>query len=489
MTSGWAPPTTSGAPVAIDRSLGHGRLRTIDCVAQSLAVGPIFSAAVFGAVLFALSGGVGPFVMVLTTIGVLGLGVVISELAKRVSGTGTVYEYVAHTLGRRSAIFAAGAYHLAAIALFTGIPIVGGILLKAFCAEHFGFDPPWWVAALVVLAFTIGVNLVGVQMSVRTQLAIVVASLVPFLILAVAVILDGGATGNTADVFNPSTVAASGATFDGLLFAILMFVGFELAAALGEEAAEPARSIPTALIAAILICGLFYVLTQYVGAIGSGGPNDLAFDFAVLADHYVGSWLGTLVELAVLLDIVAVGIGFAVGTSRGLFTLARDGLLPSRLAALNRRGVPATSTLVVGALALTVVGVGLIVYGTAAPADASGVIIGPPDALAAFTVTSTTGAFVICVVYVLLAVGGIAYFAFRERVPGAVIAGFVGLATAGAGVAAQFADPTAPVGDARWGRHLGLVILGVVAIWLIGNMLGNRGRVRAAGARARRREP
>ncbi len=207
----------------------------------------------------------------------------------------------------------------------------------------------------------------------------------------------------------------------------------------------------------------------------------------MLADHYVGGWLGTLVELAVLLDIVAVGIGFTAGTSRGLFTLARDGLLPSRLTAVNRQDVPTTSTLVVGALALAVVLVGLIVYGVAAPEDASGVVIGPPDAIDAFTVTSTIGAFVICVVYVLLAIGGIAYFAFRERVPGAVIAGFVGLATAGAGVAAQFIDATAPVGDARWGRHLGLVVLGVVAVWLLGNMLVNRDRVRAAGDRARRR--
>ena len=45
------------APVRTS-SLGHhgGRLRTIDCVAQSLAVGPIFSAAVFGAILFASVG-------------------------------------------------------------------------------------------------------------------------------------------------------------------------------------------------------------------------------------------------------------------------------------------------------------------------------------------------------------------------------------------------------------------------------------------------
>src|SRR5829696_5950436 len=394
MTSGWAPPTTTDAPRAGDGSLGHhgGKLRTIDCVAQSLAVGPIFSAAVLGAILFALSGGVGPFVMVLTTIGILGLGSLVSEMAKRFSGSGTVYEYVAHTLGKRSAVFAAGAYHVAAIALYTGIPIIGGILLKSFCTEHFGFDPPWWVAALAVLVFTIGVNLIGVQVSVRTQLSIIGLSLVPFVILTVAVIADGGPNGHTADVFNPSTVAAGGSILDGLLFAILMFVGFELAAALGEETADPARSIPTAILATILICGFFYVVTQYVGAIGSGGPEDVPFDFAALADQYVGGWLGTMIELAVLLDVLAVGIGFTAATSRGLFTLARDGLLPSRLTAVNGRDVPTTATLAVGAVAAAVVVVGLLVYGVAAPEDPSGVVVGPPDAINTFTVTSTIGA-------------------------------------------------------------------------------------------------
>ena len=130
--------------------LGHsgGKLRTIDCVAQSLAVGPIFSAAVLGAILAGLSGGVGPFVIVLTTIGILGLGIVVAAFATRFSGTGTVYEFVAHTLGKPAAVFAAGAYHLAAISLYTGIPIVGAVFIKLFCSAHLGFDPPWWIVAL-----------------------------------------------------------------------------------------------------------------------------------------------------------------------------------------------------------------------------------------------------------------------------------------------------------------------------------------------------
>jgi len=468
--------------------LGHsgGKLRTIDCIAQSLAVGPIFSAAAIGSILAGLSGGVGPFVIILTTVGILGLGYLISELAKRFSGTGTVYEYVAHTLGKKPAVFSAGAYHLAAISLYTGIPIIGAIFIKSFLAVHMNWDPPWWLAALAVLVFTIGVNLIGVQVSVRTQLLIIIASLVPFLILVAAIILEGGATGNTASVFNPDNIAEGGSVFKGLLFAILMFVGFELAAALGEETEQPQRSIPIAIVATILIVGVFYTLTQYVGTIGSGGPDALPFDFAVLGEAYVGRWLGVLVELAVILDILAVGIGFTAATSRGLFTLARDGLLPSRLAAVNRKDVPTWATYVVGLCGLTVIAIGLIVYGTAAPTDETGAIVGPPDVLNEFTVTSTIGAFVICVVYVLVALGGISYFAFRESVPGAVLAGMVGLVTAGAGVAAQFIEGTAPVGDALWGRHLGLVLIAVVLLWLIVNIVARPRQVAAAGNRARR---
>ena len=199
-----------GRGPAVELGRSGGKLRTIDCVAQSLAVGPNFSAVVLGAILAGLLGGVGPFVIVLTTVGILGLGIVVAAFATRYSGSGTVYEFVAHSLGKPAAVFAAGSYHLAAISLYTGIPIVGAVFLKLFCSAHFGFDPPWWLLALVVLVVTIVVNLIGVQVSVRTQLTIIVASLVPFLILAVAIVADGGPGREPTAVFDPGKSPRAG---------------------------------------------------------------------------------------------------------------------------------------------------------------------------------------------------------------------------------------------------------------------------------------
>ncbi len=493
MASEWASPSlTMGASepervLTAAPALGRtgGRLRTIECLAQSLALGPVFSATVLGVLVAERSGGVGPFVMLMTTIGVLALGWLVSELARRISGSGTVYEFVAHTLGRGPAVFAAGSYHLGAIALFTGLPIIGGIYLKDICNEHFGFDPPWWLAAAVVLLITIGLNLTGVHLSVRTQLVLVAGALVPFVVLAGAIMVDGGPEGNTADVFNPSTVSDTGRIFDGLLIAILMFVGFELSAALGEETARPSRSIPTAMLGALAISSAFYIVMQYAGAIGAGGPDQLPLRFNDLGDHYVGGWLGTSIELAVLADIIAVGLGFAAGTSRGLFTLARDGLLPSRLAEVNRENVPRVTTLIVGAVSAVVILIALAVYGVAAPEDGFGVATDPPDALAAFEAMTSVGAFVICVVYALLAIGGILYFVFRERMPGAAIAGAVGLLTAGAGVAAQFTDAAPGFDEAHFGRNVGVLLMALVAIWVVASAIFNGAAVRRAGSRAR----
>lgn len=464
---------------------GTAKLTTIDCVAQSLAVGPIFSAAALGGILAFLAGGVGPFVIILTTVGILGLGYLISELAKRFSGSGTVYEFIANTLGKKPAVFAAGAYHAAASALVAAIPIVGGIFAKAFCAAHLGFDPPWWVMAIIIGAVIVLLNALGVQVSVKSQLVIIVASLIPFLILAIAIVADGGPGGNTGSVFNPGNVAEGGSIFKGLMFAILMFVGFELSAALGEETENPQKSIPKAVLATILIVAAFYLITQYVGAIGSGGPNQLPFDFGVLAKEYVGNWLSVLVELAIILDMLAVGIGFCAATSRGIFTLARDGMLPKPLAAVSKRNVPLNAIVLELATMVVILVVALAKYGTELNPIENGDPTIPPGPMVfkAFLVMSTIGAFVISVVYVLLCLGGIVYFSKQGHIR-AVIGAVIGLLTAGAGVLAQFISGTAPVGDALWGRHLGLIVLGAVAVWLVLNLMQRPDKVELAGQHA-----
>jgi amino acid transporter len=443
---------------------GGAKLSTLDCIAQSLAVGPIFSAAAIGGALAGLSGGVGPFVVLLTTVGILAIGYVVSELAKRYSGSGAVYELIAHTAGKPAGVFGAASYYLALLSLGCALPIIGGMTAHDFFNNHMSLDLPWWVWGIVVLALIVGINMIGVQISVKTQLAIIGLSAIPFLILCIVIIAKGGSSGNTFKVFNPGEVAKGGSVFKGLLFAILMFVGFEMAAALGEETANPKKSIPVAVMSTIVIVMGFYLITQYAGTIGSGGKDELPFDFPMLSTHYIGSKFSVLIELAILLDIIGIGIGMCAAVSRGLFTLSRDGLLPKALAKINPKSNPAVATMLFGAIGLVVLFVSLAKYGTKMPLGPDGSPAGPPDVLNSFLVLSTIGSMMFCVVYVLLCVGAARIFMGSN--PAGLVAVVLGLLTAGGGFLAQFITGLAPVGDALWGRHLALALIVVVGAWL-----------------------
>ncbi len=444
--------------------LAGGQLSTVDCVAQSLAVGPVFSGGVLGGLIaFSLAPGAGPFVILLTTVGVLGIGWTLSEFAKRFSGTGTVYEFIAHSLGKRAAAFCAGIYHIAAIALAgPGIAIIGGLWARSFFDNHMGLDLAWWVWALIIAALMFGANVMGVQISVKAQLVLIVLSIVPFLVLAVKVISDGGPGGNSLKSFNPGNVAEGGSVFKGLLFAILMFIGFELAAALGEESKDPQKSIPKAVVATILIVGAFYLITQYTLAIGDPAAGG---DFSALADIYLNRFFAVWIDLAILLDILAVGIGFQLAAARGLFTLSRDGLLPKPLAKLNARSLPAMASFVILIITVITTLIALIKYGTDLIDPAGPAAFFNTDVFNAFLIASRIGGFLISVVYVMLCVGALKSFATKK--PLDLIAAVIGLATVLLAIYSQFWKETAPVASELWGRHLALILLAIAVIWAV----------------------
>ena len=460
---------------------GSGTLTTTDCVAQSMAVGPIFSAAVIGGALAGLAGGVGPFVVVITMVGILGLGFVISEFAKRYSGAGAVYEFLAHTLGKRVAIFGAAIYFLAYAFLVGGLPMAFGATAVPWWQTEFSQNVPWWVFGVGLIVVVTIINVLGITFSVRAQLAVVALSIVPFIILSVVVIAKGGVSGNHFSVFEPGHIAAGGSVFKGLLFAILMFVGFELAAVLGEETAKPKRSIPVAVFTVILITAVIYIVTQYVGTIGSGGPGAIPFDYQAIAKHYVGSWLSTLIGLAIMLDIIGIAIGFSAACARGVFALSRDGLLPKSFTKVSSRRVPIVGTLSISALMviLTVLA-GLIWNWSNSTASA----LVPFDAFWMFLVASAFGSFLVSLIYALLCVAALRMFLAEGQLGKALVPVLLGFLISAGGIVAQFINGLAPTGTAAQGRNLALVGLALTILWLVYNIMRRPEAVEAAGQHA-----
>ncbi len=131
------------------------------------------------------------------------------------------------------------------------------------------------------------------------------------------------------------------------------FIGFDTAATAGEEAKNPKRDLPRAIIVSLIIVTVMYVLVALaaVGAKpweqfeGSGGEAVLA----TILEQVTGSaWPSAILSIGAVLSIFSVVLAVMYGQTRILFAMGRDGLLPKAFTRINpRTQTPAVNTYIV----------------------------------------------------------------------------------------------------------------------------------------------
>lgn len=400
----------SGGMAASPQRLGNGVLTLFDCVAQSLSIGPIFSTAFVAFLIAGIAAGSAPVSVIIGAIGVLALGYVVTLYARRYKGAGAVYDYLRQT-NPALGIFSAGIYFIGTITLATGGFLVIGLLISQTLGQYLGLNIPWWLWAVVAVVALFAINHFGIRLATRAQLTLTAISVIPLLILAIVIIARGGDAGNTIQAFNPSNVPISG-LFGGILFAILLFVGFETSASLAEETTNPERTIPRAVILSVVLAGIFFLIMVYACDIGYGlahtdkwASDPAALD--TLANRYVGKWLAILVDIAVLLDALAVMSAFTATTARGFFAVARSGLLPRLLSRQSQHNTPLGGNLLVLVVGLLVIAITALAQIGHADAVAQG------NVFTQFGIMSTVGSITIEIIYIILAV--VAFRFVREN--------------------------------------------------------------------------
>ena len=339
-------------------------------VAQSVGfMGPVFSAAfiiplIIGVNFAARGAGTSAGLAVLFAgIGVFALGWIVAQYAKRIHAAGSLYDYVTEGLGSTVGAGAGWLYYGGTIILTTGL----GVLLGGFVHDNLlptlGIDDPvlpiWlWDAVFALLLFA--VLYFGVQISTRVQLTLALISMAVVLIFFVTVIIDLGDANDFGKAFDPNPADGFSGIMFGVLYGVLIFVGFETAANLAEETANPKRAIPRAVLGAVVLVSIFYLIAAYVEVAGFG------FDLAIITSPEVAGaplfalgapgtefgsefWLKALM-IVVFLDMLAVCVGAGVASTRGVFAMARDRRLPGAFASVSSRfGTPS------GAIALLIV--------------------------------------------------------------------------------------------------------------------------------------
>jgi amino acid transporter len=242
---------------------------------------------------------------------------------------------------------------------FTTEHVVDGETVHTLTALGYG------TAVLAMAAFVV-INYIGVRWFARLNNVLVAWKLAIIAIVIVAFLVTEFHTGNFSDHgFAPAGVHGmfSAIATSGIVFS---YLGFRQGIELAGETDNPKRNVPLAVIGAVLITGVLYVLLQ-IAFIAAVNPSDLAHgwasldyknDFgplAALATLLGLGWLATLLYIDAIVSPADTGLIYTTVTSRISYAMARNENAPQALAKTTNRGVPFVS------LVVTFV-VGLIVF-------------------------------------------------------------------------------------------------------------------------------
>jgi amino acid transporter len=391
-------------------------LRFWEAIALSIAImAPTAAMALNGTVPAQLVGQAVPLAFIFATVGVVFVSYAFIRLSQNFSHAGSVYAFSGATLGPRAGFFAGWALFGTYLAFTAASTAEVGLFGQAF----FGGTGIWADAEWLVIALLAGVGIAllafgDIRVATRSLLGMEGIS-VALIVLLVAVIFVKLATGSaprdqgfTADIFSVPGGTSLDTIATAAVFGFLSFAGFEGAAALGEETAEPRRNIPRAIGTAVLVAGGFYIVVIIAQTLGFGtdpaGVKAFGGSSSPLGDlsrDYVGSTLSDLINLGAMVSAFASGLGTATAGSRILFALGRDGFGSSRLAqASARTGAPAGALVVVMTIAFTVM-VAQRIVGT--------------NAANAFFYPGTIGVLSLLVAYIVTNVGALRFLFGRVR--------------------------------------------------------------------------
>jgi amino acid transporter len=217
--------------------------------------------------------------------------------------------------------------------------------LAPFLPELSSGAPARLFAAGVVAAFTL-LNVVGVKPGARLTDALTLAKLVPL----VAFVLIG------LFAIEPSRFAVPPrAAFSNLpamtLMTMFAYQGFEVVGIPAGELADPRRSVPRAVVGAMLGSALLYALVQLVFVGVGGGGSSLPLPDA--ARSFLGPAGAALLGAGGLVSMLGFNAGTALCTPRYLEALAEERLVPPRLAATHARfQTPALAIVASGSITL-----------------------------------------------------------------------------------------------------------------------------------------
>jgi amino acid transporter len=303
---------------------------------------------------------VAAFLLSAVVIGLVALN--IAAFSTKLPSSGYAYTYVSHGLGSEAGFVSAWMTLLVFVGTPIILPPVFGVTMSDLVDNLIGVDIPWEIYAVLLLALVGTLAVLGISDSLKVGGVFVVVELAVVTAFALYMIFDTPHAQSPAS-FSPASAPSLGGFAVAMIFGILSFQGFESAATLGEETRDATRSVARALLAAIVVLGVFYTVASYGAIVGWGAHDAAGYASSAspmidLANRYAGAWLADVFSAVVGAGLLAGTIAGTNACARMLFAMGRDRVLPrwlSRTDARTQTPVTASLLVVIGGGALGIV--------------------------------------------------------------------------------------------------------------------------------------
>jgi putrescine importer len=216
------------------------------------------------------------------------------------------------------------------------LPMVAWLIAGAYLSSQFPGVPTavWIIAFIVVTTF---LNIIGIRVTAGVNFLLVAFQLLVlafFVALSIGYFVQGDTGASLWSPFwNQNTTAAAIAA--GGAIGAYAFIGFDAITTLTEETRDPARTMPRAVLAVILFVGALFIITSYAAQLAHPGATFQNVDSAALeiAKDIGGNFFASFFLSSLIIAQFAAGLAIQATSSRLLYAMGRDGVLPRRILA------------------------------------------------------------------------------------------------------------------------------------------------------------
>ena len=299
--------------------------------AASISIGAIIGAGIF-VVTGIVAGLAGPSVIVsIILAGIIASFTALSfaQLSAYMPKEGGGYEFTYHLLSPFAGFISGWMWVFSNIFIGAAVSIGFAQYLSALVP----YLPVNVAAAAICLTFTV-INYAGVRQSAIINDALVVAK-IAILLFFIAFGLSFVQLSN----FTPFMPKGVMGVFEGAALIFFAYGGYARVTTVSEEVKDPSRTIPRAIILAIIVSTVLYVLIGVI-SVGLVGSQRLGAAGSPLADAISvtgNSGAVFLVSLGAMIATASVLLMTILGVSRMTFAMARNGQFPAFFSQINRR--------------------------------------------------------------------------------------------------------------------------------------------------------